>query len=169
MRSWVEDEYRHTAKWKNYHSLATYIGGVSAGFLTGQLTSSIGITAGIVKSTEGKHAIQALTSITTFVGEEAVLGQAYAVTDVFVERSVRRRQLFDNLVSSANAGKEISIDDLKSAYNALLQSVKYQSWVSWMVQEYLVLPGQWERLWTFAKTIFRFHRWVNFSLPPVRI
>ena len=154
LKRWVEDEYRHTAKWKEYHSVATYVGSLSAGFLTGQLTSSIGITAGIVKSKAGQHTIQALTTITTFVGEEAVLAQAYAITDVFVKRTVSKRRIVDNLLSSANAGTEINIDNLKSAHNALLQSARYGLWVKWMVEEYLTLPSRWERLWTFAKTIF---------------
>ena len=143
LRKLVDEEYRHTAKWKNYHALATTVGSVSAGYLVGQAATLVKIAVpSLIQSEAVKGALQALTTLTLFVGEEQVLGQAYIVTRVFVERAISKKQIFDNLLSSANAGTEISINDIKSAYNALLQSAVYVEWVILMLNEYLALPNR---------------------------
>ena len=154
LRRLVDEESRHTAILRNYHRMATIVGSVSAGYLVGVATGAIGISANLIESEVGKAAVQALTTITLIVGEEQVATEAYIVTQAYVDRVISKKQIFEELVSSAEVGTEVSISDIKVAYNALLQADLYVKWVHWMLDEYIVLPDRWERLWTFAKTIF---------------
>ena len=150
----VHGEAFHTAKWRGYHTLATFVGSVSAGYLVSIATGALEISASLIESEVGKAAVQALTTTTLIVGEEQVATEAYIVTEAYIELAFAKRWIFDELVSSAEVGTEVSIPDIRSAYNALLQADAYVKYAHWMLNEYLVLPDRWERLWTFAKTIF---------------
>ena len=66
----LDEEFRHTAEWKNYHRMATIIRSVSAGHLVSVATGAIGISASLIESEVGKAAVQALTTITLILGEE---------------------------------------------------------------------------------------------------
>ena len=83
-----------------------------------------------------------------------MLLEACIVTQSYVERAITKELIFEQLVSSAAEGREVSIVDIKAAYNALLQADLYVKYVHWMLDEYIALPSRPERLWTFAKTIF---------------
>ena len=130
------------------------VGSVSAGYLVGIATGALEISASLIKSEVGKAALQALTTVTLIVGKEKVATDAYLVTETYIEFAFAKRRLFDELVSSAEAGTEVSIAEIRSAYNALIQADAYVQYAFWMLNEYLVLPDRWERLRTFALTIF---------------
>ena len=150
----VHGEALHTAEWRGYHTLATFVGSVSAGHLVSVVTGALEISASLIESEVGKAVVQALTTTRLIVGEEQVATEAYVVTEAYIEFAFAKRRIFDELVSSAEVGTEVSISDIKAAYNALIQADVYVQYAFWMLDEYLVLPDRWERLWTFAKTIF---------------
>ena len=178
----VHEECLHTAKWKNYHEIATIIGSKSMGLLVGLVTGSIEIVKESIKviakvggkaaiKVIGKEAVeylakealelladklalQILEKMNLLVKEERVLLEACIVTQSYVERSITKKWTFEQLVSSAEKGTEVSMADIKAAYNALLQADLYVKYVHWMMDEYIVLPDRPERLWTFAKRVF---------------
>ena len=151
---WVHSETEHTSQWKGYHQLATIVGSVSASALVGAVTGAIKITVGLIQTEAVQQAVQALTTITLLIGEEKVMSEAYITAWAFAERAVSNRRIFDGLVLVAESGTEVSIADIKWAYNALLQADRYVKSVHWLMQEYLILPDRWERLWEFAKSVF---------------
>ena len=174
----VHEECLHTAKWKGYHKIATMVGSKSMNLLVGLATGSIEIMKVSIEAITGEAikaiveetveaiieetikalaeelALQVLEEMNLFVREERVLLEACIVTQSYVERAIRKKWIFEQLVVSAEDGREVSIADIKGAYNALLQADLYVKYVHWMLDEYIVLPDRWERLWTFAKTIF---------------
>ena len=154
LRSWVDSESDNTAKGKNWDKAQKIIGSVAAGYLVGVITGAVKINITLIQTEWVQDAVEVLTTITLLVGEEQVFTQAYSITKAYVEQAESKKQIFDNLVSSAEVGTEISIDDIKSAYNVLLQAHVYVGWVHWMMKEYLVLPDYWDRVWDRFLTIF---------------
>ena len=154
LRNWVDSESKHTANWNKWHTAATFVGSVSASALSSVITGAIKITTSLIKSEVVQSAIQALTTITIVFGDEEVFTQAYTITIAYVLQAENKKQIFDDLVLYAGNGTEININDIKSAYNELFQAHVYVGWVHWMMNEYLVLPDRWERLWNYAKTVF---------------
>ena len=151
--NWVHSETNHTAIWKNYHRLATLVGSASMSFLVGALTSGLEITTSLIQTEAVQGAVQALTTLTLLVGEEQVMGEAYITASVFAERAFNKKRIFDGLVLLAENETEISIEEIKWAYNALLQADLYVKWVHWLMKEHLILPDRQERLVNFVLTV----------------
>ena len=156
LRKFVDSESKHTANWNKWHTAATFIGSLSAGYLSSVISGATKITTSLIQSEVIQGAIHALTTITIVVGDEQVFTQAYSITMAYVDQAESKKQVYDELVWSAEFvdGTEISIDEIKSAHSALLQASIYVEWVHWMMNEYLVLPDRLERLWEFAKSVF---------------
>ena len=151
--NWVHTETAHTSRWKGYHRLATIVGSVSAGYLVGVLTGAVKVTASLIQTEAVQNAIQVLTTVTLFIGEEQVMSEAYIAAWVFAERARSKRQIFDNMLSSAENGAEVSIEEIKSAYNALLQAHNYVRAVHWLMKKHLILPDREERLVKFVLSV----------------
>ena len=149
---WVDTESKHTATQKRWDQLAKIIGSVSLNGLT-SLLSSGEIVLSLVETPWVQYAIQGLTTITILVGDEKLASEAYTATRAFAVRSVQKRYIFDKFVASVDNGTEVSIDDIKSAYNALLEADYYVRWVGYLMRKHLIYPGREERLVDFVLTV----------------
>ena len=151
--NWVHEETEHTTRWKGYHRIATFIGSVSASYLVGAIKGGLDIAGGLIETEAVQHAVQALTTITLLVGERQVIGEAYVAARVFAEIAVSKKQIYDDMLSSAERGTEVSIEEIKSAYNALLQAHNYVRSVHWLMKKHLILPERSDRLVNFVLSV----------------
>ena len=153
LKSWLDPIYENTAEVQGWDRAATFIGSVSVSILTTALTGGVSSVGDL-----GLKALEVLTpavtaTVTTTVSQETLLLRAYVIVDSFFKSAANHGQVFDDLLKSASRGREISIKEIKSALQAKVQGAEYLQWGNRIMNEYVLLPPKWDRLWTFFKSI----------------
>ena len=154
LQEWVDSETVHSSNLKRFHWLATTVGSVSASFLSGAISGAVDITTSLISDEGLQKLIHAVIGASTLINEERVMAQAYFITSAYARAAKLYRVVYEEMLSSAENGIEIDIETIKFGYESLIKGSIYVQYVHWMMNEYIILPDRWDRLWNFALAVF---------------
>ena len=154
---WTYDElkgrldiiYEDTARVQKWDRIASLVGNASVSILTTALTGgSISVGDAALKTLE-----LLVPAVSTKLSQEMLLKRAYFTVDLFYLSATNNGQILDDLLESALRGREIHINEIKSAYKAFLKGGEYERWGLEIINEYVLLPEKWDRLSAFFKSL----------------